>query len=226
VMRSDVDGKTLSPDNDDHLHRVGAAIGYDSRNSFRDPTQGWWLEVEGIRTGGPLRGDGDFWTTNVDLRRYQPGPQRHTVLLAGLLSMQSGTVGTDLPEYLQYRLGGANTIRGYDTEKLGKELYGRHQCIGTLEYQIPLVGLREYKFSSFAFSLGLKLAVFADEGVAWSDGDQFGLRRSRSGTGIGLRVLVPGIDVLRLDLAWAEGGEIRFHLAARPKVVSQRYRVR
>ncbi len=32
-MRSDVDGVTLSPDNDDQLHRLGFAIGWDTRDS-------------------------------------------------------------------------------------------------------------------------------------------------------------------------------------------------
>lgn len=227
-MRSDVDGKTLTPDNDDRLHRLGAALGYDSRNSFRDPTKGWWLEVQTLRTGGKLlRGDGDFWTTDFDVRRYQPGPWGHSIHLAGLFSYQSGEEGVDVPTYLLYRLGGANTIRGHDIEVLGKELYGKNQLLLTGEYQMPLIGLREYRFfGNIAFSLGLKVALFADQGVAWSDGDDFGSDRSRSGIGAGLRLLMPGIDVLRLDFAYGEGGEWKFHLAGRPKMVSQRGRVR
>jgi len=228
-IHSDVDGKTLDPDNEDHLHRIGGAIGYDSRNSWRDPTQGWWLELQTLRTGGRfLRGQGDFWTTDVDVRRYQPGPVAgHSIHLAGLFSYQSGDVGADVPEYLQYRMGGANSIRGHDIEVLGKELYGKNQLILTGEYQIPVVGLREYRFfGNLAFSLGLKIALFADQGIAWTQGDDFGANRSRSGIGAGFRLLIPGADVLRLDFAYGEGGEWKFHLAGRPKMVSQRGRVR
>ena len=104
---------------------------------------------------------------------------------------------------------------------------GKNQLLLTTEYQIPLVDLREYRFfDKIAFSLGLKLALFADQGVAWSEGDDFGANRSRSGVGAGLRLLMPGIDVLRLDFAYGEGGEWMFHLAGRPKMVSQRGRVR
>ena len=227
-IRSDVDGKTLTSDNEDHLHRIGGAIGYDSRNSYRDPTQGWWLELQSLRTGGKfLRGDGDFWTTDVDVRRYQPGAWDHSIHLAGLFSYQSGDVGVDVPTYLQYRMGGANTIRGHDIEVLGKELYGKNQLILTGEYQIPVVGLREYRFfGNLAFSLGLKIALFADQGIAWTNGDDFGANRSRSGIGAGFRLLIPGADVLRLDFAYGEGGEWRIHFAGRPKMVSQRGRVR
>ncbi|HET9253504.1 MAG TPA: BamA/TamA family outer membrane protein [Candidatus Eisenbacteria bacterium] len=227
-ITSDVDGKTLSPDNEDHLHRIGGAIGYDSRNSWRDPTQGWWLELQTLRTGGRfLRGDGDFWTTDIDVRRYQPGPLRHSIHIASLLSLQSGEAGVDVPQYLLYRLGGANTIRGHDIDVLGKELYGKNQLLITTEYQIPVIDLREFRFfNKLSFSLGLKVALFADQGVAWSDGDDFGADRSRSGVGAGLRLLIPGADVLRFDFAYGEGGEWRFHLAGRPKMVSQRGRVR
>lgn len=225
-MKSDIDGKTLTPDNEDHLHRIGAALGYDSRNSFRDPTRGWWMEAQTLRTGGFLGGEGDFWTTDFDLRRFQPGPWRHSIHVAGLLSLQSGEPGVDLPTYLLYRLGGANTIRGHDIEELGKELYGKNQLLLTAEYQMPVIDLREYRFFGLAFSLGLKVAMFADQGIAWSDGDQFGANRSRSGVGAGLRLLVPGADVLRLDVAYGEGDGVRFHLAARPKMVAQRNRVR
>jgi outer membrane protein assembly factor BamA len=40
-MRSDVDGKTLDPDNQDQLLRTGVTLGYDSRDSWRVPRRGW-----------------------------------------------------------------------------------------------------------------------------------------------------------------------------------------
>ena len=36
-LQSDVDGKTLSPDNDDHFLRYGLALGWDTRDSWRFP---------------------------------------------------------------------------------------------------------------------------------------------------------------------------------------------
>jgi outer membrane protein assembly factor BamA len=226
-IRSDVDGKTLSSDNLDHLHRLGVALGYDSRNSYRDPTEGWWMEAVAAHTGGGfLGGEGDFWTTVLDVRRFQPGPWRHSIHVGGLFSDQTGQVGVDVPTYLQYRLGGANTIRGHDIDVLGKQLYGTKQLLLTAEYQVPVVDLREVRILGAAFSMGLKAALFADQGIAWTDGEQFGAERSRSGVGAGLRILLPGVDVLRLDIAYGEGEGFRFHLAGRPKMVSQRGRVR
>jgi len=81
-MRSDVDDVTLSPDNDDTLVRLGVALGWDSRDSWRSPHRGWQNELEVWRTGGFLGGDGDFWSMNLDIRRFQPGGQRGTVVAA------------------------------------------------------------------------------------------------------------------------------------------------
>ena len=99
--------------------QVLLSLGYDSRDRWSDPHTGWLNEVEIRRTGGPLQGDGDFWTGHVDLRRFQPLRHGHTLASAILLSLQSGQVGIDLPEYMDYHLGGSNTIRGYDVTQVG-----------------------------------------------------------------------------------------------------------
>ena len=98
-MKSDVDGKTLSSDNEDVLPRLGASLGWDSRDSWNEPRQGWQNELELWRTG--LGGDGDFWTMNLDLRRCLPVPARADADQR-LASLQSGTVGEDVPVYLIY----------------------------------------------------------------------------------------------------------------------------
>lgn len=72
-MKSDVDGKTLSPDNDDQLSRFGASFGWDTRDSWRFPRTGWLNEIEVWNTG-LLGGDGDFWSLNLDVRRWSPRP--------------------------------------------------------------------------------------------------------------------------------------------------------
>ena len=39
-MRSDVDGVTVGEDNEDRLHRIGVAVGWDTRDSWNTPTRG------------------------------------------------------------------------------------------------------------------------------------------------------------------------------------------
>jgi outer membrane protein insertion porin family len=225
-MTSDTDGKTLSPDNRDDLVRLGFALGYDSRDSYRRPTRGWQNEVQVLRTGGFLPGDGDFWSGDLDLRYYQQGFARHTLRAGALLSLQSGTVGEDIPVYLQYRMGGANSIRGYDPLALGQELYGKNQYILTFEYGFPVRPIREYRVFKWTISLGLDVAAFLDHGLAWSEAEEISLKRSRTGIGAGFRLLVPGMEQFRFDFAVGEGGEFQFHFASGAKMPAQRNRIR
>src|SRR4029453_16907548 len=90
-MKSDVDGETLDPDNYDTLPRLGAAVGWDTRDSWRFPRQGWQNELELWYTGG----DADFWSLNLDLRRWLPLAKGQRLLVSSLTSLQSGTVGVD-----------------------------------------------------------------------------------------------------------------------------------
>ncbi len=223
-MESDVDGKTLAPDNQDVLPRLGASVGWDTRDSWFMPRRGWKNELELWRTG--LGGDADFWTMNLDLRRYLPVGKRQRLLLSGLTSLQSGTVDEDIPVYMIYRLGGANTIRGYQVADLGQQLFGKNQMIGTAEYSWNLMPLRRWDISKFAFKLGLDFALFADAGLAWSTSDEFRWKRGRGGLGAGLRLLVPGSEMVRFDVAWSEQGGFQFHFASGTKPVAQRNRVR
>jgi outer membrane protein insertion porin family len=221
-MRSDVDGKTLDPDNEDQLLRVGGLVGYDTRDSWRQPRHGWRNEMELVHSSGA----GTFWTMNLDVRRYQPTGRGRHLLLSGLWTWQSGTVGQDVPVYLTYYLGGANSIRGYALEELGPKLNGKNQVLTTAEHTFNLLPLARRDLFRWSFSLGLDLAVFADAGIAWSESADLEWNRVRGGMGAGLRLLAPGAEQVRFDLGWSPAGGFQFHFASGSKPASQRQRLR
>ncbi len=223
-LRADRDGVTLSPTNKDTLIRLGAGLGLDTRDSWRNPHQGWENDLQVLRTGGPLGGEGSFWTTDIDVRRYQPVGS-HTVVLSGLASLQTGTLGVDIPSYMDYRLGGANSVRGYSPER-GRELAGKNQLLTTVEYQHLLLDIQEITIFGFRFAMGLELAAFVDTGTAWNEPNEFGTRRTRTGFGFGVRPIVPGVGEVRLDVGFSTNGDIVFHLGALPKMEAQRARLR
>jgi outer membrane protein assembly factor BamA len=225
-MRSDVSGKTLSPDDVDNLLRVSVALGWDTRDSWTNPRHGWQNELEVWKTGGILGGDGDFWTVILDVRRWQPTGHRRKVLLSGLATLQSGVVGEDIPEYLQYRLGGANTIRGYSIEDLGTRLYGKNQLIGTVEHAWTVVPPRLFRLSRLHLRLGVEVAAFFDAGTAWNEGRDLTLRRARAGGGVGLRLLTPVSEMIRVDFGWSPEGGFHVHFAGGSKPKRQRDRLR
>jgi outer membrane protein assembly factor BamA len=221
-MRSDVAGKTLSPTNQDRFIRAGVRLGYDSRDSWRAPRRGWQNEVEVLR----MEGDGRFWTANFDVRRFQPVGSRK-LELSGLLSLQSGEVGLDVPEYLMYRVGGTNSIRGYQLETLGREIYGKNQLLTTAEYVFTIMAPRYINPAGrVPLKLGIEASVFADAGTAWSEPREFAVDRFRSGVGGGFRIVGAGSGQLRLEVGWSPSGGFVFHFAAGAKIQNQRARLR
>jgi len=224
-VESDTDGHTLGADNVDVLYRVTASLGYDSRDAWGDPHRGWLNEVELTQTGGILPGDGDFYTGHFDVRRFQP-VGRHTLAVGGLLTLQGGRLGLSVPEYLDYHLGGSNSIRGYQLDDLGQWLHGRNQFLGTVEYRVPLAAAREVELLGLAADLGLAGALFVDSGAAWDRRGQLSRNRFRTGAGVGLRLLMPAVDMTRLDLAFGQGGNWGIHFAVFSKFRAQRLRLR
>jgi outer membrane protein insertion porin family len=222
-MESDVPGITLDPDNEDTLLRVGGRLGWDDRDSWLNPRRGWLSELEVWRTG--FGGDARFWTGNLDLRRYFAPKDGQRVLVSTLVTLQSGTLGDDVPVYMDFTMGGANTIRGYSVD-LGHTLAGRNQWLGTAEYSFNVMPLRRFDVSKFAFKAGLDLALFADAGIAWNEAPELALNRARGGLGAGLRLLVPGTEMLRFDVGWSPTSGLHFHFGSGTKPAAQRQRLR
>ena len=96
---SDVSGVTLSPDNHDSFKSIGGVTEYDNRDSFREPSHGWFNSVDALWTTG----SGQYATLNVDVRRYQPVAMRQVIVATALVTVQSGSDGVDLPDLRRLR---------------------------------------------------------------------------------------------------------------------------
>ena len=212
-------GAALSPDGTDVIPTLGAFATLDTLDSSTNPRQGWWAEAEIDR----LFGDARSWTFILDGRRFQPFSERHGLGFFGLVTLQTGEVGTSLPEYLQFALGGANSVRGWS---LGAR-NGRNQFIGTVEYTHVLQPVRAFSVAGLNLYAGLQLVAFGDLGAAWNDGDDFDASQALDGYGFGLRVLAPFVDVIRLEVAWGEPGKgAAAYFGVSLKAARQRQRVR
>ena len=222
-MGSDVPGVTLSEDDRDDLLGLSGALVWDTRDDWGAPRRGWRNEVELTRFT-QLEGEAGFWRLNLDVRRWLSTTPRQKVMLTGLVTLQSGELGTDVPGYLDYYIGGANTVRGY--EPADRPISGKNQLIGTAEYSLTLMHPRRWDIAFLSIRVGLELAAFADLGVAWSDADELSIARTRGGAGAGVRLLIPGSEMVRFDVAWSEQQGFQFHLATGTKPVAQRQRLR
>jgi len=224
-MSSDSTGRTLDPDNTDNFYMIGGSVGYDSRDSWTDPRHGWHNELQIGKIGDPLPGNGDWWQAVFDIRRYQPMTKSQTLAMGSLISINTGTVGTDFPEYFMYRMGGANSIRGYNLDELGHVLFGQNQVILMAEYQLVVMPFREYRVWKWPFRAGLQFAAFADYGTAWNEGESLD-GRAKFGAGVGARPMLPGINMLRFDFGVSQDGDVVFNFGVQAKFDAQRLRLR
>ena len=222
AVASDRDSVTLDPSNRDDMLRLIGSVGYDGRDSWTNTHDGWHNEVELNLTGGDAR----YPTLTIDLRRYQPFGKRNTLAVGLLTSLRTGEVGVDIPEYMQYNLGGTNTIRGWKLDELGEVLFGKNQLIVTAEYQFLLLPVKAYPVLKWAVSGGIELAAFTDLGTAWSNTDELNGDRLKGGFGFGLRTLVPAVNELRFDFGMNLHGSFIFHFGVQTKFDAQRFRIR
>jgi len=212
---SDVSGVTLSPDNHDSFKSIGGVTEYDNRDSFRAPSRGWLNSVDALWTTG----SGQYATLNVDVRRYQPVARRQVILATALVTVQSGREGVDVPAYADYALGGENTVRG----RAFAARRGKNQFISTIEYRYTAVPTRSFRVFGLNLYGGLALAAFTDVGSAWTRADGFS-DGVIAGGGIGLRLYIPYVNMIRLDLSVGSG--VHGGIGIGEKAVAQRERVR
>jgi len=222
-LRSDQDGKTLSPDNRDKVFEVALFAGLDTRDVLSATNTGWWNEIE-IRHSRQLETSTGFWQLTVDVRRYLRLGRRQTITLFPIARLRSGTPGVDIAPWQMFYLGGTNSVRGWSLAS--RE--GKNEAIVTSEYRYRLLEPRGWNLPfGIRYRGGIDLAAFVDVGIVWDESDQFAWRNSIAGGGIGLRALVPFIGVMRFDVAMGEsGGKVMVHIGGFEKPVRTRNRVR
>ncbi|HPU75164.1 MAG TPA: BamA/TamA family outer membrane protein [Bacillota bacterium] len=156
----------------------------DTRDDLWNPTSGHRLTGSIEYAGGVLGGDYNFTKVEGEGSAYYQVRDGH--VLAGRIS--SGFGVTALPEQERFRLGGAETVRGY---KYG-DMQGDRMALANAEYR-------------FRITKGLQGVVFCDAGQAWNAEDAFTLQNTKIGYGVGVRVSVPVLGLIRIDYGIAEG---------------------
>ena len=154
-----------------------------------NPKSGSYKRVSAEMAGGILGGDYTFG-------KYQAeGSLYHEVLRNQVLALHLATglsAGT-LPPHEQYRIGGAESLRGYDYG----EFYGDKMVLANAEYRFQIIK-------------GLQGVVFADTGAAWLKDDPVNLADFSTGAGVGVRIDTP-IGMLRIDYGVGKkGGQAYF----------------
>ncbi len=167
-------------------------VNRDTTNHPFNPTNGA-ADIFSIEYAGQaLGGDHNFTKYNLDLRRFYPGfRQEH----AWGVRLKAGTAQGDLPTLEEYRIGGSETLRGYDKGTFS----GRDMLLLNLEYRFPIVE----NFTG---------VIFTDAGDTWDDNEKIDLGDLNYSYGAGVRMNTP-IGQIRLDYGFNDQGEGQPHFS-------------
>lgn len=224
-LNSNLPEITLGNGRTDHIPELGLFLDYDNRDQLTTTRKGWNNEIQVSRHGMYGIGESAYWALTLDLRRYQPLAEKHVLFLSALSRTRTGNVGQEVPIHQNFHLGGTNTIRGWNRDS-GR---GKNECIGTAEYRYRVMEPKKILTGRFGdrVYIGFELALFADAGKAWGNSQDPGSDRFLAGYGLGLRLLMPFVNVIRFDFAFGESGEGIFpHFGVTPKAEKQRMRIR
>jgi outer membrane protein insertion porin family len=170
------------------------SFAFDSRDDPFDPSEGMSYYARVRYAGGALGGDFQYWRPEVGFSLFRPIDIRKRYIFA--LNVDAGIIkplgGAEIPFYDRYRLGGENSLRGFQYYSViprtktgayfydanGVQLGGDRFLQLNLEYQIKLGG-------------PLKLILFTDAGNAWYETQGWDLSLIRYSYGAELRIFLP-----------------------------------
>jgi outer membrane protein insertion porin family len=204
---------TFSGTGVDELYTVSFGATLDRRNNPFNPSSGSILSLSSEQSI-PL-GQGNILSNKLlaNYIQYVPmnllgGGDSETLPEMLAINLQGGTVIGDLPPTEAFRLGGRNSVRGYDTGDIGS---GRSYFLASGEYRFPVgrdVG--GVLFVDFASDLGTGDSVLGKPAVVR---DKPG---TGAGAGVGVRVR-SRFGLIRFDVGVSDRGEIKFVLGTKQR---------
>jgi outer membrane protein insertion porin family len=134
-----------------------------------------------------LGGDVNFNRYELTSAWYFPLPWETSFMVKGRWGYLQEREGGILPDYQKYRLGGINTVRGYDIWSItakdpatGQPVGGEKMMIYNLEYRFPLLT-----------DQGVVGLVFFDAGNVFGEDDMFSFQDIKTSVGAGVRWYSP-----------------------------------
>ena len=182
------------------VSKVGATLGFDTRNNAIQPDRGQKTELLTEVAGGPLGADADFYKWEVRSFWYFPGfAEGHILELMGKIGVVEAYGDTannplpNVPLFDRYFLGGVTSLRGFRYRQVGPKdaetgepIGGNTFFLGSAEYSIPIIER-------------LRFAVFYDIGNVYAKSYDFDFKDYLDNWGVGVRLNIPRLGPLRLD---------------------------
>ena len=195
---------TLAPD----FEAVVASIRLSARRA-NDPLyirRGDYINLELLGSNENLGSNISFWQLRMNTWNIWPTGDHGRFLLRSAVGYSDarnrtvlGVNFNQMPEYYEFRAGGARSIRGYGFEELFPKdglTGGKHQLIGSMEYEHEIIP-------------DWSAAVFLDGGNTFNDFDDID---AKLGTGFGIRWRSP-VGLARIDVGFPlDDGEDSFNV--------------
>lgn len=193
---------------------VGAGWFRDTRNVRVDPDRGVFLFSSAEVSQGWITEDLAFLRGQADLRSFTALGSRFVWANRGQSVLTTGRV----PFYRNFALGGGSSIRGQEPGVVTGKNFARGSTelrihlIGThrVGFNLPLLPPKISRLSNFDFRIDG--ALFADAGTAWNYSQDLADAPVKWGAGFGLRVFLPFVELVRLELAFDEQGNPTFYI--------------
>ncbi len=185
---------------------ISVEFSRDTRDYVWDPTRGSRSSIGLDLAGGPFGGDINFYKPSIShsYNKKLFSIDDYPFVLsfaarAGYVARFSDT--KSVPVYERYFLGGADTVRGYQSNgQVGPLNGGKVFSIANLEFKFPLAREKKRTIVQWAF--------FLDAGNSWDTFKDINLgigsreREIKTGAGFGIRFTTPAFPI-RLD--WGYG---------------------
>jgi outer membrane protein insertion porin family len=196
-----VPGAILEQTGDHLLHRFGASLAYDTRNSTTLPNGGQRTEFDPEFVAG----DEPFYKVELKTAWYFRGLFKgHVIEAVGRAGVASGLGSGDVPFYDRFYLGGLYSLRGFKYRNIAPRdpAYGVNPSIPD-----EPVGGDSFWFGSVEYSLpifetdngpGVRVALFYDAGAVGTGSYSFS-GNFDDDWGVGLHINIPHLGPLRLE---------------------------
>jgi outer membrane protein assembly factor BamA len=200
-------GQTSSALYRQNFFAAGAELEYDSRSDRLSPFDGMlhrfrirrYMSVAGLEQNYILYGFSDYF--------YLPVGVERSLIFAIDGDIREG----DLPSFYEMRLGGARDLRGFPNE----ELRGRAKVVGTLQYRMRLVDPHVFKLPKIGyFDVAMNGVVFVDSGTLTDCILDFPEADFHAVGGLGIEILSPLRDLIRLEIASNGSEQPAFYMTA------------
>ena len=172
---------------------IGHGFTYDRRDRMNNPTEGYVVSINQDFAG--IGGTTKFLKHGLTVRSYFPIVNDDVVLLVGAdVGHIKGLSGKNVSLVDRYFIGGADTLRGFDSYGIGPRAKDKDDALGG---NLFYTGTTELKFPlGIAKELGLFGSVFVDAGTLYKVdvADKSGIwdsKKIRSAYGFGIGFSTP-----------------------------------